>query len=230
MGHQNQKADQMRWDAMVILVHTQHRRCVLVPVAADVDGGSVSPSQLGAIYERARFRALNSSKSERGGARGGSSSACGDCLDAVSPPSFIPHFVSAVARHSQEASRVFLFYLEQGAVLQARFRSKRSRAGPVVLTFPAESTLKSMRRLLSPPTVLPDAIVRLWNSISLAKRTRCTHVQGNTGDAQGSVNLRAVAEYQAITLPRMRVGHFNIAGVAWSNFKPGINANGNIPI
>ena len=24
----------------------------------------------------------------------------------------------------------------------------------------------------------------------------------------------------------MRVRHFNIAGVAWSNFKPGINANG----
>ena len=23
----------------------------------------------------------------------------------------------------------------------------------------------------------------------------------------------------------MRVRHFNIAGVAWSNFKPGINAN-----
>ena len=25
----------------------------------------------------------------------------------------------------------------------------------------------------------------------------------------------------------MRVGHFNIAGVAWSNFKPGININTN---
>jgi hypothetical protein len=24
----------------------------------------------------------------------------------------------------------------------------------------------------------------------------------------------------------MRVRHFNIAGVAWSNFKPGINCNG----
>ncbi len=24
----------------------------------------------------------------------------------------------------------------------------------------------------------------------------------------------------------MHVGHFNIAGVAWSNFKPGINING----
>ena len=26
----------------------------------------------------------------------------------------------------------------------------------------------------------------------------------------------------------MRVRHFNIAGVAWSNFKPGININGHI--
>ena len=28
----------------------------------------------------------------------------------------------------------------------------------------------------------------------------------------------------------MRVRHFNIAGVAWSNFKPGINTNGHIAI
>ena len=28
----------------------------------------------------------------------------------------------------------------------------------------------------------------------------------------------------------MRVRHFNIAGVAWSNFKPGINTNGRIAI
>jgi hypothetical protein len=28
----------------------------------------------------------------------------------------------------------------------------------------------------------------------------------------------------------MRVSHFNITGVAWSNFKPGINTNGRIAI
>jgi hypothetical protein len=28
----------------------------------------------------------------------------------------------------------------------------------------------------------------------------------------------------------MRVRHFNIAGIAWSNFKPGINTNGRIAI
>jgi hypothetical protein len=28
----------------------------------------------------------------------------------------------------------------------------------------------------------------------------------------------------------MRVGHFNIAGVTWSNFKPGINTNGRTAI
>jgi hypothetical protein len=28
----------------------------------------------------------------------------------------------------------------------------------------------------------------------------------------------------------MRVRHFNIAGVAWSNFKPGINTNGGTAI
>ena len=46
----------------------------------------------------------------------------------------------------------------------------------------------------------------------------------------GTASRRAVAEYQAPTSPRMRVRHFNIAGVAWSNFKPGINTNGRTAI
>ena len=50
------------------------------------------------------------------------------------------------------------------------------------------------------------------------------------GDPQGRDSRRAVAEYQALTSPRMRVRHFNIAGVAWSNFKPGINTNGRTAI
>ena len=50
------------------------------------------------------------------------------------------------------------------------------------------------------------------------------------GDVHGRGSPRAVAEYQAITSPRMRVRHFNIAGVAWSNFKPGINTNGRTAI
>ncbi len=40
----------------------------------------------------------------------------------------------------------------------------------------------------------------------------------------------AVAEYHKITSPMMRIRHFNIAGVAWSNFKPGIDINGRIAI
>jgi hypothetical protein len=59
--------------------------------------------------------------------------------------------------------------------------------------------------------------------ISLAKIARYTLERGDYGDRQGRPSLRAVAEYQAPTSPRMRVRHFNIAGVAWSNFKPGIN-------
>ncbi len=33
-----------------------------------------------------------------------------------------------------------------------------------------------------------------------------------------------------MTSPLMRVRHFNIAGVAWSNFKPRINTNGRTAI
>ena len=64
--------------------------------------------------------------------------------------------------------------------------------------------------------------------ISLAKIARYTIVPG--GDAQGRESPCAVAEYQAPTSPRMRVRHFNIDGVAWSNFKPGINTNGCIAV
>ncbi len=47
---------------------------------------------------------------------------------------------------------------------------------------------------------------------------------------QGSGGPRAVAEYQRNTSPRMRVRHFNIASVAWSNFKPGVNINGRVAV
>jgi hypothetical protein len=66
--------------------------------------------------------------------------------------------------------------------------------------------------------------------ISLAKRARCTLVRGVMGDVQGRASPPAVAEYQGRSSPHMRVGHFNIAGVAWSNFKPSINTNGSIAI
>jgi hypothetical protein len=45
------------------------------------------------------------------------------------------------------------------------------------------------------------------------------------GDAHRSGSPVAVAEHQGRTSPRMRVRHFDIAGVAWSNFKPGIYTN-----
>jgi hypothetical protein len=72
-------------------------------------------------------------------------------------------------------------------------------------------------------------MMRLYNRISLAKIARYT-LGSPLGDEQGRGSHPAVAEYQAITSPRMRVRHFNIAGVAWSNFKPGINTNGRAAI
>jgi hypothetical protein len=72
--------------------------------------------------------------------------------------------------------------------------------------------------------------MRLYNRISLAKDARCTLVRGVNLHVHGRVSKGAVAEYQGRTAPRMRVRHFNIAGVAWSNFKPGINVNGRTAI
>jgi hypothetical protein len=72
--------------------------------------------------------------------------------------------------------------------------------------------------------------MRLQNRISTAKIACYTLGRGVLGDAQGRVSPRTVAEYQPITSPRMRVRHLNIAGVAWSNFKPGINTNGRMAI
>ena len=65
---------------------------------------------------------------------------------------------------------------------------------------------------------------------SPAKIARYTLANRAQGEVQGRPSIRAVAEYQVITSPRMRVRHFNIAGVAWSNFKPGINTNGRTAI
>ncbi len=68
---------------------------------------------------------------------------------------------------------------------------------------------------------------------SLAEIARCTLAMGEQGvvvRVQDRGSHPAVAEYQGITSPRMRVRHFNIAGIAWSNFKPGININAPTPI
>ncbi len=45
------------------------------------------------------------------------------------------------------------------------------------------------------------------------------------GDADGSLSIPAVFEYQVRTGPPMSICNFNIAVAAWGNFKPGINFN-----
>ena len=72
--------------------------------------------------------------------------------------------------------------------------------------------------------------MRLQNRISFAKVARYTLVSGVLGEFQETGSHRAVAEYEILTFPRMLVRHFNIAGVAWRNFKPGINTNGRTAI
>jgi hypothetical protein len=57
------------------------------------------------------------------------------------------------------------------------------------------------------------------------KLTRHTLERGVPGDDQGSVSPRTVAEHEETTSPRMRIGNFNVAGIARSNFEPGVNIN-----
>ena len=57
------------------------------------------------------------------------------------------------------------------------------------------------------------------------KLTRHTLVRGVPGDAQGSASISIVAEHEVTTSPRMRIGNFNVAGIARSNFEPGVNIN-----
>ncbi len=45
------------------------------------------------------------------------------------------------------------------------------------------------------------------------------------GDVKESVSLRTVAEHEDITSPRMRIGNFNVAGIARSNYKSGVDVN-----
>ena len=57
------------------------------------------------------------------------------------------------------------------------------------------------------------------------KTTRHTLLRGVLGDAQGSGSRHTVAEHEVTTSPRMRIGNFNVAGIARSNFEPGVNIN-----
>ena len=62
------------------------------------------------------------------------------------------------------------------------------------------------------------------------KLTRHTLVRGEVGDDHGSASTRTVVEHEGITSPRMRIGNFNVAGIARSNFEPGVNINKSLAI
>ncbi len=62
------------------------------------------------------------------------------------------------------------------------------------------------------------------------KTTRHTLLRGERGDEQGSGSPRTIAEHEATTSPRMRIGNFNVAGIARSNFEPGVNINESLAI
>jgi hypothetical protein len=51
-------------------------------------------------------------------------------------------------------------------------------------------------------------------------------VRGVHGNVDGRASHRAVAEYQHPTLPCVRIRSFNIAGLARSNFKAGVDIDG----
>jgi hypothetical protein len=123
-----------------------------------------------------------------------------------------------------KTSRLF-----SSAVLQACFRRRTSFTLCLTLTLPCESPLGWPS---PPPTFLPDIILRLQITTSIAKIARNTlpYAKRVTVDHEGRCSTHAVSEYQELASPRMRVRHFNIAGVAWSNFKPGVNTNGRIAI
>ncbi len=62
------------------------------------------------------------------------------------------------------------------------------------------------------------------------KITRHTLERGDQGDTQGSGSPRTVAEHEVMTSQRMRIGNFNVAGIARSNFEPGVNINQSLAI
>ena len=51
-------------------------------------------------------------------------------------------------------------------------------------------------------------------------------MRGVHGNVDGRASHRAVAEYQHPTLPCVRIRSFNIAGLARSNFKAGVDIDG----
>jgi hypothetical protein len=57
-------------------------------------------------------------------------------------------------------------------------------------------------------------------------RARHTIVRGVPDDVQGCVRHKAIAKHQAHRAPSIQICDLNIAGIAWGNFKIGINVNG----
>ncbi len=65
----------------------------------------------------------------------------------------------------------------------------------------------------------------------LTRRTFGRGVLGDvTSDALGSESPSTAAEKEEPTSPRMRIGNFNVAGIARSNFEPGVNINESLAI
>ncbi len=62
------------------------------------------------------------------------------------------------------------------------------------------------------------------------KLKRHTLFRGDPGEPQGSGSRPTAAEHEATTSPRMRLGNFNVAGIARSNFEPGVNINKSLAI
>jgi hypothetical protein len=55
-------------------------------------------------------------------------------------------------------------------------------------------------------------------------------VTGVFGDVQGCGSRPKVAEHKPKTSPRMRIGNFNVTGIALSSFELGVNINYSLPI
>ena len=55
-------------------------------------------------------------------------------------------------------------------------------------------------------------------------------MRGVPNDVQGCVRHEAIAKHQAHTAPSIQICDLNIAGIAWGNFKIGINVNGRFAV
>ncbi len=146
------------------------------------------------------------------------------------PTSHITHHTSHITHHTSRFTRhanatALLLLLNGGCVSCASSAPPEENITIIILPRNSGAVAEELVATYSYSRLPTCFHMKFSCRNPVQKITRHTLVRGVPGDVQGSGSLRTVAEHEEITSPRMRIGNFHVAGIARSNFEPGVNIN-----